>query len=953
MADSIPDSRQGGLSDDTPVDASRVAAVLKRLHRAGTARPGAGRATVDQWIDDLARDSGAGPGLVPLLRWGRWIDPVLSEDRPVTAEDLNRLPNEYIRAGALLLLLTLDRRVGGRRGHMHWWSRPELDTLHLFARRKLGWTGEEMVLLWWAFAQLANLDHWHVYAGDLFRLPLSAAEEVPPQQREPILATVRALHEKMTGIDAFPCQAAERVRITRRLAGLLPTPVGQLPPAILGGTDQFGPSARAALLTEFGAARAVPILRHLAEYAGGVRPTKRWQQQLADLLETDPAGGEVAVRLLELTLAHREAPTERTWGDGVYVEYRFVADETAQLLRAAVWAASAFAALPERSSEGAASGPADRGAAEGTQTPSERVLAVLADAAVHCGTTMVGGEVGALRCTQVTSSAVAALSEQESVTGPAHPDDAGVDLAVSHLARIQTKVKNRALAKTIDRALEAVAARAGVTPGQLVERSVPTFDLRPAGPTAVSVGDHTAVLTVVPPGAVSGTATGVRLSWRSTTGREMKTVPKAVREGHGPELAALRSRAKEATKVLATERTRVEDLLADDRDWSAAEWVSLYLTHPLTSAIARRLIWQARTQEGWASGIPAPASVDTGDSAGLSGWMLTDHDGVARPVSTDTTVRLWHPIREPVAEVAAWREALTAREFRQPFKQAFREVYLLTPAEEGTRSYSNRFAAHVLRYPQAGALMRARGWAGGHLGYWDGGFNGEAVRELGETGWRARFYYDLVESGDDEYGVPALCSTDQVRFERAVDVATSGAGAGRQVRWENAALVDVPALPFSEAMRDVDLFVGVPSIAADPEWVDRGQDRHLDYWQRTSFGDLGALAQVRRDALVRLMPRTKIADKVRVTDRFLEVDGALHTYKIHLGSGNILMSPNDAYLCIVPSRDQGSGSSRNGKVFLPFEEDGGLLSLIVSKAFLLADDLAITDATILAQIKRR
>jgi hypothetical protein len=57
------------------------------------------------------------------------------------------------------------------------------------------------------------------------------------------------------------------------------------------------------------------------------------------------------------------------------------------------------------------------------------------------------------------------------------------------------------------------------------------------------------------------------------------------------------------------------------------------------------------------------------------------------------------------------------------------------------------------------------------------------------------------------------------------------------------------------------------------------------------------------------------------------------------------MQPDDSYLCIVPSR----GKS-DGKVFLPFEDDR--LSLILSKAFLLAADTKITDNTILRQIKR-
>jgi hypothetical protein len=71
----------------------------------------------------------------------------------------------------------------------------------------------------------------------------------------------------------------------------------------------------------------------------------------------------------------------------------------------------------------------------------------------------------------------------------------------------------------------------------------------------------------------------------------------------------------------------------------------------------------------------------------------------------------------------------------------------------------------------------------------------------------------------------------------------------------------------------------------------------------------------------------------------------LGTYKIHLGSANILMEPDDAYQCIVPS-----GRRSEGKVFLPFEDER--LSLILSKAVLLAADSAITDTTILRQIKR-
>ena len=96
------------------------------------------------------------------------------------------------------------------------------------------------------------------------------------------------------------------------------------------------------------------------------------------------------------------------------------------------------------------------------------------------------------------------------------------------------------------------------------------------------------------------------------------------------------------------------------------------------------------------------------------------------------------------------------------------------------------------------------------------------------------------------------------------------------------------------------------------------------------------------------MPRLKIASVASVKDRYLVVNGKLKTYKIHLGSTNILMEPNDQYLCIVPDR---SIKTNQQQVFLPFEGDNGL-SVIISKAFLLADDDKITDPTILSQLNR-
>jgi hypothetical protein len=59
------------------------------------------------------------------------------------------------------------------------------------------------------------------------------------------------------------------------------------------------------------------------------------------------------------------------------------------------------------------------------------------------------------------------------------------------------------------------------------------------------------------------------------------------------------------------------------------------------------------------------------------------------------------------------------------------------------------------------------------------------------------------------------------------------------------------------------------------------------------------------------------------------------------------MEPNDQYLCIVPNR-----SKAPANLFLPFEGDD-TLAVILSKAFMLADDHQIKDSTITMQIKGR
>ena len=104
-------------------------------------------------------------------------------------------------------------------------------------------------------------------------------------------------------------------------------------------------------------------------------------------------------------------------------------------------------------------------------------------------------------------------------------------------------------------------------------------------------------------------------------------------------------------------------------------------------------------------------------------------------------------------------------------------------------------------------------------------------------------------------------------------------------------------------MRDVDLFVGVCSVGNDPQWLDRGViPEYREYWMDYSFGDLTEIANTRKLILEKLIPGLKIREQAGIDGKYLRITGRIREYKIHIGSTNILMEPNDQYLCIVPGR---------------------------------------------------
>jgi hypothetical protein len=494
--------------------------------------------------------------------------------------------------------------------------------------------------------------------------------------------------------------------------------------------------------------------------------------------------------------------------------------------------------------------------------------------------------------------------------------------ARAELSRLKAKVKQPTAKKMIEKAIGASAAAAGMTPEDLEELAVAGYGLSEVGRGERKVGTYTVETRI------TGT-TKVELTFTDAKGKSRASVPAELKADDA--VKEIQQNAKVLAKMLPALRDRLERLPMNRRELPLAAWRTRYLDHPVVGTLARRLIWEF---------VPNPKKPDDSIAAmWLDGKLVDASDDKVRKLDDEKTlVRLWHPSAWPPGNVLGWRNFLERHQVTQPFKQAHREVYLLTDAERRTGTYSNRFATHILRQHQFAALCTQRGWRYRLIGSWDGGGDNTPTLALPKWNLEAQLWVDAGGDAAGEVGptgVATYVTTDQVRFYNAADAKKAPMK-----------LEDVPPLAFSEVMRDVDLFVGVTSMGNDPQALPANHNHH-GYWTRFSFDDLSETAKTRRAVLERLIPRLTIAARASLTEKFLVIQGDLRTYKIHLGSGNILMKPNDQYLCIVPDRDLTAARDQN--LFLPFEGDH-TLSVILSKAFLLADDAKITDETITRQI---
>ncbi len=534
---------------------------------------------------------------------------------------------------------------------------------------------------------------------------------------------------------------------------------------------------------------------------------------------------------------------------------------------------------------------------------------------------------------------------------------------MKQLAMLRLSIRKGAPFRTLTLRLNEIAEREGLTTDEIEEIATPAFDMQDVGVHRRTLGEYVAEIVIG-----DETSSGaVRLQWINPKSRRIKTVPAAVKAEHPDDLKDLKAIVKQIRALLPAQRHRLDRMFLEQRAWPFSQWRERYLDHPLVGTLARRLIWIFEESSRVHAGIWRPLSEEETPLSGVSGdGHIVGADG--EPIDIDpksASVSLWHPIdecdqpgdRQTRPDVEAWRSFIESHQIRQPFKQAHREIYVLAPAERETERYSNRFAAHFLRQHQLAALCRERGWAY-KLRLPVDDEAPPAYRLLPRWGMRAEYRVEgfIPDPDNFDYGTSHALQfvlADQVRFyDESVPLSYAhvmggGYNARRRPdeRTDPLRLEDIPPRVFSEVMRDIDMYVGVTSVGNDPDWTNTGLHPQLrNYAMSYAMAPLEISAESRREILKVVIPRLSIAKQCSFDDRNLIVQGKVNKYAIHIGSSSVMKLPEKRFVCIVPAR-------RNEKnvPFLPYEGDARL-SVIISKAFMLANDHKITDSLILDQI---
>lgn len=242
----------------------------------------------------------------------------------------------------------------------------------------------------------------------------------------------------------------------------------------------------------------------------------------------------------------------------------------------------------------------------------------------------------------------------------------GTDVALMQLHRISVRVKFKALKERAQERIAEIAEGLRLTTDELADRLVPDFGL---------AADGTLVLDFGPRAFIVGFDEHLRPTIADDTGKPRKALPKPAASDDA-ELAVAATKAfaalkKDVRTAASDQVARLETALRAQRRWSADDFRTYLLEHPLLVHLVRRLLWGVYPDRDAASAPSTTFRV-------AEDRTFADLQDESYDLPGDSVIGLVHPLHLDADVLAAWSEIFADYELLQPFPQLGRSVIVLT-----------------------------------------------------------------------------------------------------------------------------------------------------------------------------------------------------------------------------------------------------------------------------------
>ncbi|WP_291363770.1 DUF4132 domain-containing protein [Acetobacter sp. UBA5411] len=524
----------------------------------------------------------------------------------------------------------------------------------------------------------------------------------------------------------------------------------------------------------------------------------------------------------------------------------------------------------------------------------------------------------------------------------------GTPNALRALTQLRAKTRHATMLSHLNKILAQASAALGMTTVEAEEFIALDHGLDAQHRRRESLVDGVSIVL-----SIAESGQGV-IHYEDATGTTLSKLPAAIRKETGCDAILRRTRAdaKQLSADMMLHRQRLERSWVTGQTWSWPTFEERWLLHPVLGWLARRQIWLVAMPDK-----PLQTCMIRQD-----GTLFGPDGNTMPPLAPDALLSLWHPLHAAASEtIAQWRATLTHLQISQPIRQAWRETYTITQSEQETSPASYRYARRILNQAQVIQIGRQRGWRIRTLtGHMPSSESAPWTFQVPAHGVYVEFRTGGVgdSKNSDWSGVFTHVMTDRIRFCILKDEGDWSYDGGKKLSETGTPvrLADIDRIVFSEVMRDVDLMVSAAAsnITFDPETLFSIPD--LALWRRQEgLGDIalpkephfGSIALGRRQLLEALLPEIDTDGAVSLEKHNALINGKCHRYRIHLGSGDIMVLPQQRQL-VVENRKLAS-LKKGLPSYRPLHDDVQMDSILQKILMLIRDD-RIRDQSILDQL---